>query len=151
MNQNQYKKNKTIKNTKNSGFDDRVLRDIRSFSESKEDYHKPMRTGNGFSSNYIKYENNGNKEKTILINDYLDKIEPYLNGLMDNHRTQGERETQLTMAINFILLKIVKKLVLCIQKVITLKLLKNFLILFHKVIKKAYEKKWEEAIFLWQC
>ena len=141
MNQNQYKKNKTIKNTKNSGFDDRVLRDIRSFSESKEDYHKPMRTGNGFSSNYIKYENNGNKEKTILINDYLDKIEPYLNGLMDNHRTQGERETQLTMAINFILLKIVKKLVLCIQKVITLKLLKNFLILFHKVIKKAHEKK----------
>ena len=74
MNQNQYKKNKTIKNTKNSGFDDRVLRDIRSFSESKEDYHKPMRTGNGFSSNYIKYENNGNKEKTILINDFLIKL-----------------------------------------------------------------------------
>ena len=26
----------------------------------------------------------------LLIEDYLDKIEPYLNDLIDNHKTQGE-------------------------------------------------------------
>ena len=39
--------------------------------ESEEDYYKPVRTGNAFSSNYIEYESNGDKDK-MLIEDYLD-------------------------------------------------------------------------------
>ena len=92
-------------------------RDIRNLYEPKEGYYKPIRTGNDFSSNYIEYENHGDK---ILSIKYLDKIEPYLNDLIDEHKTQGERKIQLTMTINFIfLLKILMKLVLCLQKVIT--------------------------------
>ena len=88
---------------KNKGIKDRVLRDIRTLFESdKEDYYKPIRNGNAFSSNYIEYESNRNNDKILLIDDYLDKIEPYLNDLIDNHRTQGEWKIQLTMAITFI-------------------------------------------------
>ena len=41
------------------GINNKILRDIRSWYESyKEDYYKPIRIGNAFSSNYIKYESN---------------------------------------------------------------------------------------------
>ena len=60
-----------------------------------------MRTGKAFSSNYIEYESNGDKDKTLSIEDCHDEIRPYLNNLIDSHRTQGEWKVQLTMAINF--------------------------------------------------
>ena len=33
----------------------------------EEDYHKPVRTGNAFSSNYIWYESNENKDKMLSV------------------------------------------------------------------------------------
>ena len=90
---------------------------------------------------------------TLSIEDYLDKIRPYLNDLINNHRTQGEWKIPLTMAIIFFL-KILKKFVLCIILVIKqkfwfvikqLKSLENFLILFYKDTKKfrtSNERKW---------
>ena len=100
-------KNKTIRDMKSENYDaDKILRDIRTLYESGEKYHnKPMRTGNACSSNYIEYESNGDKDKMPLIEDYLDKIKPYLNDLIDKHKTQGKWKTQLTMAINFIFSK----------------------------------------------
>ena len=38
----------------------------------------------------------------LSIDGYLDKIEPYLNNLIDNHKTQDEWKIQVTMAMNFI-------------------------------------------------
>ena len=84
---------------------DRVLGDIGTLYESKEDYYKPIRTGNVFSSNYIEYESKGDKDKTLSIEEYLDIIRPYLSDLIDKHKTQGEGEMHLTMAINFIFSK----------------------------------------------
>ena len=45
------------------------------------------------------------KTKLYSLTVYLDKIEPYLNDLIDNQKTQGEWKIQLTMAINFISLE----------------------------------------------
>ena len=42
------------------------------------------------------------KTKLYSLTIYLDKIEPYLNDLIDNQKSQGEWKIQLTMAINFI-------------------------------------------------
>ena len=57
-----------------------MLRGIRTLYESdKEGSYKPIITGNVFSSNYIKYKSNGDKNKTLFIDDYLDKIKPHLN------------------------------------------------------------------------
>ena len=50
----------------------------------------------------IANESNGDKGKMLSIEDYLDKIEPYLNDLIDDHKTQGEWKIQLTMAVNLI-------------------------------------------------
>ena len=60
------------------------------YESDKEDHYKTLRTGNAFISNYIEYESNGDKDKTLSIEDYLDKIEPYLNGLIYEHKSQAE-------------------------------------------------------------
>ena len=56
----------------------------------KEDNYQPIRIGNAFSSNYIEYKSNGDKDKTLSIKDYLDEIKPYLSHIINDHKTQGE-------------------------------------------------------------
>ena len=65
---------------KNNANTDKIIRDTRALFESDEsDYYKPVKIGNAFSSNYIEYERNGDKNETISIAEYLDKIRPYLS------------------------------------------------------------------------
>ena len=87
--------------------------------KQQEDNYKPERIGNTFSSNYIEYKSNGNKNKKLSIKYYLDEIKPYLSNIINDHKTQDECKIKLTIKINFSLLKILKKLVLCIFTVIT--------------------------------
>ena len=88
---------------KDKDIKDKVLRDIKTLSESdEEDYYKLIRIGNAFSSNYVEYESNVDKDKTLSIKDYADKIKPYLSDIINYHKTQGEWEIQLTIAINFV-------------------------------------------------
>ena len=61
-----------------------------------------MRIFNDFSSNYIEYKGNGDKDKTLSIKDYLDEIKPYLGNIINDHKTQSELKIQLIMTINFI-------------------------------------------------
>ena len=61
-----------------------------------------IRTDNAFSRNYIKYESNADKDKTLSVKEYLDKIRPYLSDIINDHMTQGEWKIQLTIAINFL-------------------------------------------------
>ena len=49
--------------------------------KAKKDNYKPERTGNAFSSNYIEYKSNGDKDKSLSIKDYLDEI----NNIINNH------------------------------------------------------------------
>ena len=75
-----------------------------------------------FNSNNIKYESIGDKDKNLLIKEYIDLIRPYLSDIINNHqaqggqkihpvniiidyKTQGEWKIHLTMAINFIFSK----------------------------------------------
>ena len=68
-----------------------MLRDIRTLFESdEEDYYEPVRLGNAFSSNYIEYESRGDKDKTLSIEEYLDKIRPYLSNIINDLKTQAE-------------------------------------------------------------
>ena len=63
------KENKAIKS--------RIFRDIRNFFEHEENYYKPVRVNNVWSTNHIEYESNSNKNKTISVKKYLNKIRPY--------------------------------------------------------------------------
>ena len=64
----------------NEAIKDRIIRDITTLFE-QEDYYKPVRVDNFYSNNYIKYGNNANKNKTLLIKDYFNKVKPYLKTL----------------------------------------------------------------------
>ena len=62
------------------------------YESDKEDYYKPIRTGNVFSSNYIEYGSNEDKDKTLFIDNFLDKTEPYLNDLIDTTKLKVNRK-----------------------------------------------------------
>ena len=48
------------------------------------------------------YESNGDKDKILTLNEYLDMIRPYLVDMINDHKNKGEWKIQLTAVINFI-------------------------------------------------
>ena len=62
-------KNKSIRGIRRENSNTvKILRGIRTLFElDEEDYYKPIRTGNAFSTNYIEYESNGVKTKCYQL------------------------------------------------------------------------------------
>ena len=72
----------------------RMVRDIRNlFGQKKEDYYRPVRVGNFWSRNYIEYESNNDKTKTLSIGEYLNKIRPSLKDIINNLKKSDTRKT----------------------------------------------------------
>ena len=106
------------KTKKDFDYDDCEYRGIRNLRDLfvlsiDEDYYKPRIVRSAFDGNYIQYESKGDKGKNLPIKKYLKMIKPYLNDLINNHKTHGLDETWLekpssewkiqpTMAINSI-------------------------------------------------
>ena len=84
-----------------------------------EDYYKPIRTKDAFNNNYIEHKSIGDKDKTLTIKECLDMIRLYLIDITNDHKTQGEWKIHLKMTMTFFLQRILKKLILCVQRVIT--------------------------------
>ena len=85
------------------GIKDRILRDIKNlFEHEEENYYKLVRVNNFWSNNYIKYESNSNRDKTLSVEEHLlNEIRPYLKEI--NHlKKSGTWKIQLAMANNFI-------------------------------------------------
>ena len=57
-------------------------KNIRNLFEHKEDYYKPVRAENFWSNIYIEYESNIDRNKTLSVKEYLNKIRPYLENLI---------------------------------------------------------------------
>ena len=76
----------------NKAIKDRIIRDIRNLFEHEEEknYYKPVSIANFWSNHYIEYELN------------LNKIRPYLKGILNNLKISDTWKIQLTIAINFI-------------------------------------------------
>ena len=68
----------------------------------KKNYFIPIRVGSFWNNNCIEYESNGDKNKSLSVKDYLDKIKPFLRDIII-----------ITLAIDFI--KMLMKRVYCIQ------------------------------------
>ena len=61
---------------------DRILKDIRNlFEHEEEDYYKPVRVGNFWSNNYMEYKSNDDRNKTLSVEEYINKIKPYLKDI----------------------------------------------------------------------
>ena len=56
------------------------------------------------SNSYIgyKHENNGNRSKTLSVEDYLNRIVPYLKGIINSLKKSHSWKIQLAIANNFI-------------------------------------------------
>ena len=55
------------------------------FKHGKEEYfYKPVRVGNFWSDNYVKYKGNADTNKTLPVEEYLSKIKPYFKDIMNN-------------------------------------------------------------------
>ena len=53
-----------------------------------EDYYKPTLVKTGYSGNYTKYENKG--DKILTVEEYLSLIEPYLAGMINDYKSKSE-------------------------------------------------------------
>ena len=93
----QEKETKTIK--------DRILRDIKNLFEhekEEENYYKPVRVSNFWSNNYIEYEDNGDRNKTLSVKECSNKVSPYLKDIINNPKKSDTSKIQLIIANNFI-------------------------------------------------
>ena len=55
-----------------------------------------------WSNNYIGYESNGDRNKNLSLDEYLDKIKLYLRDIIIDLQTSDTWKIKLTIAINFI-------------------------------------------------
>ena len=90
-----------VEKKKDNGINDNALKDMRIMFESdNKDYYQPVRFTNAFDDNFIEYESNGDKDKRLSIEEYLDKIRPYFINITNNLKTQGEWKIQSTIAVS---------------------------------------------------
>ena len=98
------KKKKRKKEINERLIKDRINRHIRTlFDQKEEDYYKPKRVVNNlWNKNYIEYESNGDKNRNLLLDEYLNKIKLYLKNIIINLQNSDAWNMQLTIEINFI-------------------------------------------------
>ena len=65
----------------------------------------PIKINNAFTNNYIEFQSNGYRDRTLSIKEYLDVIKKHSSNIVNDHKTQNEWEIQLTMEIIFISFK----------------------------------------------
>ena len=69
------------------GIKDRMLRNIKNLFEhekEEENYYKPVRVSNFWSSNYIEYKSNSDKNEALSVEECLNKISLYLKDIINN-------------------------------------------------------------------
>ena len=52
--------------------------------EQEEDYYHSVRVGNVWSNNCVESESDGDKNKTLSIEEYLNKNRPHLNNIIND-------------------------------------------------------------------
>ena len=62
-----------------------------------------MRVSNFSSDNYFEYECNSDRDKTLSVKEYLNKIRPYLKDIINNLEKSDACKIQLTIANSFFL------------------------------------------------
>ena len=83
----------------------RILWHIKNLFEhekEEENYDKPVRWNNFWSNNYIEYESNGETNKTLSAEEYLNKIRRYLKDITNNLKKSDQWKFELTTADNLI-------------------------------------------------
>ena len=81
---------------------DKIIGYIRTLFEQQEDHDKPKIVSNFYNNIYIEYESNGDINRNLSLDEYLNKIKPYLRNIIIDLQISDTWKIQLTIAINFI-------------------------------------------------
>ena len=74
------------------GMKDVVLRynkNLFNYEKEEENYYKKVRVNNFWGNNYVEYKSNGDKNKILSAEEYLNKIRPYLKRVKNNLKKSG--------------------------------------------------------------
>ena len=69
-----------------------IIWDIRALFKQESDNYQAIRVDNFWDNNYIEYESNGNKNKSLSVQEYVDEIKPYLRDIIINLQKSDEWE-----------------------------------------------------------
>ena len=70
--------------------------------KKKKKTFKPVSVINFWSNSYIEYESNCDRNKTISVEKYLNKVGSYLKDIIDNLKKSDTSEIQSAIANNFV-------------------------------------------------
>ena len=73
--------------------------------EDDNDYLKPKRVSKFWNNNYIEYESNGDRNKTLSLDKYLSKIKPYFRDVMIDFQNSDPWKIQLILFLQKMLKK----------------------------------------------
>ena len=75
-----------FRNNKTKTIKDRIIRYIKNLikHDEEENYHESVQVNNIWSNNYIEYESNGDRNKTLSVGEYFNKIRLYLKDITNN-------------------------------------------------------------------
>ena len=90
------------KKTNDRLITDKIIGYIRTLFEQQEDHDKPKIVSNFYNNIYIEYESNGDINRNLSLDEYLNKIKPYLRDIIIDLQISDTWKIQLTIAINFI-------------------------------------------------
>ena len=57
---------------------DRIIRYIRILFEQEDDYYKSIVLSKFWNNSYIEYESNGYRNKILSLEEYFNRMKPYL-------------------------------------------------------------------------
>ena len=89
-------------------INDRILRDVENLFEHNkgENCYKPERISNFWSNfwskSYIEYESKSDRNKSLSVEEYLNKVRLYLKDIINNLKKSDSCKIQLTISNNFI-------------------------------------------------
>ena len=63
-------------------------------------YYKPVRVNNFLSNNYIECKSNGDKNRILSVDEYLDKIRQYLKDITNELKKSDALKIKLTVTIS---------------------------------------------------
>ena len=75
----------------------RIIRVIRTLFEKEDDYYKQTSLDNFWNNNYIKYKSNSDRNKNLLIKEYLNKIKPNLRDMIIDSQKSCAWKVQLCL------------------------------------------------------
>lgn len=79
-----------------------MIRDIKTFFEPEEGYHKPIKMLNFWKNNYNEYESSGDKNNNLSVKKYLSQIKVYLKDITTGFQKSVAWKYQLTITLNLI-------------------------------------------------